>query len=292
MNLDKLRIFHHAGMAKSFTNCGLHLSPSAISRHISDLEYSLKVKLFVRHPKGMSLTPEGERLLETCHSVFRELEDIKSTLSDDAQEPEGVLKVTTPSGWISPILVRMVKPFLADNPGIRLHLKSFDGIPNFSRSEADIALLPFIPDDPNLLGEKIMTFHLGLFASAEYLDKYGVPKTPEDLKGHRLVSYGDHEHPMMHINWLLGLGVPDGQTHEPYLTVNNLYYAGEAGYGIVTLAKENMLLRKNPLVPVLPDLEGPTVDACCVYPKHLEKSKRVQTFLHYIKKETQALSWS
>ncbi len=229
MNLDKLRIFHHAGMAKSFTNCGLHLSPSAISRHISDLEYWLKVKLFVRHPKGMTLTPEGEKLLETCHTVFKELEGIKSVISLDTEKPEGLIKITTPSGWIGTIIVRLIKPFLNDNPAIRLSIKSFDGVPDFSRREADVALLPFIHDDSELLAEKLLTLNLGLFASPDYLLQHGTPKTVEDLKDHQLISYGDHDHPMLHINWHMELGMPKGQKHEPYLTVNNLYYAAEAG---------------------------------------------------------------
>lgn len=291
MNLDKLRIFHHAGMAKSFTNCGLHLSPSAISRHISDLEYWLKVKLFVRHPKGMTLTPEGEKLLETCHTVFKELESIKSVISLDTEKPEGLIRVTTPSGWIGTIIVRLIKTFLEDNPTIRLSIKSFDGVPDFSRSEADIALLPFIPDDVEVVGEKLMTLNLALYASPEYLQQHGTPKTINELKDHQLISHGDHVHPLLNINWHMGLGLPEGQHHEPYLTVNNLYYAAEAGYGIVTLAQENILLRKNRLVPVLPDLKGPSVDAFCVYPKRLEKSKRIELFLHYIKQEAHEHKW-
>lgn len=291
MNLDKLRVFHHAGMAKSFTNCGLHLSPSAISRHISDLEYWLKVKLFVRHPKGMTLTPEGEKLLETCHTVFKELESIRSVISLDTEKPEGLINITTPSGWVGTIIVKLIKPFLEDNPAIRLSIKSFDGVPDFSRREADIALLPFVPDDSELLAEKLLTLNLGLFASPEYLLQHGTPKSVDDLKDHQLISYGDHDHPMLHINWHMKLGMPKGETHLPYLTVNNLYYAAEAGHGIVTLAQENILLRKNRLVPVLPEIKGPAIDSFCIYPKRLEKSKRIQTFLHYIKQEAHEHKW-
>jgi len=192
-------------MAKSFTNCGLHLSPSAISRHISDLEYWLKVKLFVRHPKGMTLTPEGEKLLETCHTVFKELEGIKSLIALDTEKPEGLIKITTPSGWIGTIIVKLIKPFLEDNPAIRLSIKSFDGVPDFSRSEADIALLPFVPEDAEVLSEKLLTLNLALFASPEYLLQHGTPKSVDDLKDHQLISYGDHDHPMLNINWLMGL---------------------------------------------------------------------------------------
>ncbi len=292
MNLDKLRIFHHAGMAKSFTNCGLHLSPSAISRHISDLEYWLKVKLFVRHPKGMTLTPEGEKLLETCHTVFKELEGIKSAISVDTEKAEGLLKIATPSGWISNIVIALIKDFLNDNSNVRINIKSFDAVPDFTRSEADIALLPFIPDDVQVKGERLTDLSLGLYASLDYLEQYGAPKTVEDLKNHQLISYGDHDHPLMNVNWHLGLGMEEGKKHVPYITINNMYCAAEAGYGIVTLAKENILLQNTSLVPVLPDLQGPIVNCYCVYPKRLEKSKKVQAFIHYVKQALHEQNWS
>ena len=291
MNLDKLRIFYYAAMAKSFTNCGLNLSPSAVSRHVSDLEYWLKVKLFVRHPKGMELTPQGERLLDTCHIVFKELEGIRQIIASEDSKAEGKLNITTPSGWVATIVVKLIKDFLEDNPDVRLSIKSTDRVPNFARSEADIAMMTFVPEDQNLIGEKMLTFHLGLYASPEYLKQFGVPHSVEELKDHRLVSYGDYDNAISNINWHLGLGMPEGKQREPYLSINSLYYAAEAGYGIVTLAKENVLLQGKKLIQVLPEIEGPSVDAYCVYPKRLEKSKRVQTFIHYLKQQVEQDLW-
>lgn len=272
-------------MAKSFTNCGLHLSPSAVSRHVADLEYWLKVKLFIRHPKGLTLTEEGEKLLKTCHTIFKQIEEIESFIVEDKEKLQGTIKLTTPAGWISTIVVRLVKTFLNDNPSVRLNIRSLDGVPNFSKGDADVALLPFLPNDPEIHGEHLMDFHLGLFASPEYVKKHGMPKSVEDLKDHQLISYGAHEHPLENINWLLKLGLPEGQEHEPYLTVNNLYYAAEAGYGIATLAKENVLLRDNKLIPILPDIAGPILKAYYVYPKRFEKSHKIGTLLHHLKQE-------
>ncbi len=291
MNLDKLRIFHHAAMAKSFTNSGLHLSPSAISRHISDLEHWLKVKLFVRHPKGMELTPEGEKLLETCHVVFKELEGIKSAISVDTEKPEGIIKVSTPAGWISNIVVMLLKDFMDENPAVRLSIKSMDRIPDFNRSEADVALLPFNPDDRQLNSVKIAALNLGLYASPDYLKKHSVPKSVDDLKDHHLISYGEDPDLLKGINWHLNLGMPEGKSHDPYVVMNNLYFAAEAGYGIVTLAKENTYLRSGRLIPVLPEIAGPTFDCYCVYPKRLEKSKKIQAFLHYIQQAVREDRW-
>jgi DNA-binding transcriptional LysR family regulator len=291
MDLDKLRVFYYAAQAKSFTNSGLNLSPSAISRHISDLEFRLKTKLFNRHPKGLSLTREGEMLLESCHKVFKELEEAQERISSEDKKPEGTLRVTTPAGWISNLMIRILKEFLDENPKIRLSIKSMDSVPDFSRNETDIAMLPFIPDHTELGSEHLLTLHLQLYASPAYLQKFGVPKKVSDLAHHRLVSYGEHQHQIANINWHLALGLPDGKQHEPYMTVNNLYYAGESGYGIITLAEENVLLQEGKLVPVLPDVMGPVVEAYCVFPKRLENSKRVKAFCHFIQQVARKNNW-
>ena len=58
MDWDKLKIFHAVAEAGSFTSATviLNLSQSAISRQIQSLEEDLKVKLFERHARGLTLT--------------------------------------------------------------------------------------------------------------------------------------------------------------------------------------------------------------------------------------------
>ena len=62
MDWDKLKIFHAVAEAGSFTNAtiNLNLSQSAISRQIQSLEQDLKVQLFERHARGLTLTENGE----------------------------------------------------------------------------------------------------------------------------------------------------------------------------------------------------------------------------------------
>ena len=68
MDWDKLKIFHAVAEAGSFTNAtvNLNLSQSAISRQIQSLEQDLKVQLFERHARGLTLTENGEYVFKTC----------------------------------------------------------------------------------------------------------------------------------------------------------------------------------------------------------------------------------
>ena len=80
MDWDKLKIFHAVAEAGSFTSATviLNLSQSAISRQIQSLEEDLKVKLFERHARGLTLTENGEYVFKTAHEVISKL-DRKST---------------------------------------------------------------------------------------------------------------------------------------------------------------------------------------------------------------------
>ena len=72
MDWDKLKIFHAVAEAGSFTNAtvNLNLSQSAISRQIQSLEQDLKVQLFERHARGLTLTENGEYVFKTAHEVI------------------------------------------------------------------------------------------------------------------------------------------------------------------------------------------------------------------------------
>ena len=78
MDWDKLKIFHAVAEAVSFTNAtiNLNLSQSAISRQIQSLEQELKVQLFERHARGLTLTENGEYLFKTAHDVISKLKEV------------------------------------------------------------------------------------------------------------------------------------------------------------------------------------------------------------------------
>ena len=101
MDWDKLRIFHAAAEAGSFTHAGdaLHMSQSAVSRQVSALERDLKVVLFHRHARGLVLTEQGELLHRATSDVISKLQTAETLLSDTTSKPTGELRVTAPIGF-------------------------------------------------------------------------------------------------------------------------------------------------------------------------------------------------
>src|SRR5262244_3017714 len=110
MDWDKLRIFHAAAEAGSFTHAGeaLRMSQSAVSRQVSALERELNASLFHRHARGLVLTEQGELLYRTAQDVFTKLASAEILLSDSRGKPSGDLRVTTTVTmgvmWLAPRL--------------------------------------------------------------------------------------------------------------------------------------------------------------------------------------------
>src|SRR5437762_11382999 len=192
MDWDKLKVFHAAAEAGSFTHAGeqLGLSQSAVSRQVSALEQELSVSLFHRHARGLILTEQGELLYRTAHDVFMKLEAARAKLTDSREKPHGELKVTTTPGmgihWLTPRLGEFMDLF----PDIRITLISTDEELDIAMREADVAIRLRQPTQPDLIQRKLFSVHFHAYASPEYLKRFGTPRTFEDLDAHRILLVG------------------------------------------------------------------------------------------------------
>ncbi|MCI0430331.1 MAG: LysR family transcriptional regulator [Rhodospirillales bacterium] len=287
MDWDKLRIFHAVAEAGSFTHAGeqLNLSQSAVSRQISALEESLSVPLFHRHARGLILTEQGELLYRAAHEVFAKLAMAEAQLAETKERPRGPLKVTATLALGSTWLTPRMKEFLELHPEVSVELVLDERELDLGMREADVAIRMLPPRQPDLIQRHLMTVNINIYAASDYIRRRGMPKQPEDLDNHAIVVYGeDARPPVQDLNWLLRLGVKPGQRRTPVLCVNNVYAifkAVEAGIGIGALP-EFMAQGATDLVRVLPDLEGPRIDAYFVYPEELRNSKRIQVFRDFL----------
>jgi DNA-binding transcriptional LysR family regulator len=287
MDWDKLRIFHAVAEAGSFTHAGeqLNLSQSAVSRQISALEESLNVPLFHRHARGLILTEQGELLYRTAHEVFGKLAMTEALLTESKDRPKGVLKVTATVAFGSTWLAPRMREFMEVYPDIELHLVLADRELDLSMREADVAIRMTPPRQADLIQRHVLTVHMQAYAAASYVKKMGIPKTPEELDKHRLVVYGEDERPPVpDTNWLLRVGRPAGDPRRPAMSINNVYgilQAVQSGSGIAALP-EFMVQGSNDLVRVLPELEGPQIDAYFVYSEELRATKRIAVFRDFL----------
>ena len=296
MDWDKLRIFHAAAEAGSFTHAGesLQMSQSAVSRQVSALETEVGVSLFHRHARGLILTEQGEMLFRTANDVQLKLDTAQARLTESHDKPSGMLRVTTTVGLGSTWLTERVQEFLDHYPTVNLHLILDDGELDLNMRKADVAIRLGQPVQPDLIQRRIFTVHYHVFASPAYIAKSGEPKTIADLDGHRIVTFGVPVPPgIRDVNWLEIAGRDADNPREPALTVNNIYAikkAVERGAGIAILP-DYMIEADSKLVRLLADAEVPTFDTYFTYPAELKNSARVHVFRDFLLSNAQKWSY-
>ena len=290
MDWDKLRVFHAVAEAGSFTHAGelLNLSQSAVSRQISALEDSLKVPLFHRHARGLLLTEQGELLYRTAHDVFGKLAMTEAQLTESKDRPKGPLRITTTVAFGSTWLAPRLKEFIEVYPDVEVRLLLSDRELDLQMREADVAVRLAPPRQGDLIQRHLFSVHMQVYAAPSYVQHHGMPQSVAELDNHRLIVYGeDIKTPVPDVNWLLTAEMPPGQSRRSALTVNNVYAimrAIRAGVGIGALPQFVVQGRED-LVRVLPDLEGPQIDAYFVYPEEMRRSKRLQVFRDFLFRE-------
>ncbi|RMF17281.1 MAG: LysR family transcriptional regulator [Alphaproteobacteria bacterium] len=292
MDWDRLRIFHAVAEAGSFTLAArkLGLSQSAVSRQIRALEESLNVHLFTRHARGLVLTHEGEVLYRATKNAARDIEEAESALLEMKGTPRGRLVVTTMVSfgavWLTPHIAGFVRRY----PEIALELNLSDEDLDLARREADVAIRFHAPHQADLIQRPLVKVHHHIYASPEYLERRGVPKTPEDLDRHDIIIYGPTPpEPIKDINWTLKLGAP-GRRRRPLLQINNTFavlQAIRAGIGLAAIP-DFLAYNQEGIVRVLPELEGPAFDLYFVYPRELKGSKRVALFRDHLLEQVRA----
>lgn len=289
MDWDKLRIFHAVAEAGSFTRAGemLNLSQSAVSRQISALEESLDVLLFHRHARGLLLTEQGELLQKTAKDIFAKLARIEGQILDSKQRPEGTLRITTTefigATWLAPNLYKLKQ----EHPGIQLSMLLDNRIYNLGMREADAALRLYKPEHQDLIQKKVTTIQFSIFASDEYIAKYGTPTSVKDLSNHILIGYPENvPAPYADPNWLLRLSDTDVDTNNNIMMMNSMlsiYQAVLTGCGLAILP--NYLAQNDPnLKIVLPDHRPDGIDMYFVYPEDRRHSQRITIFRDFLEK--------
>jgi DNA-binding transcriptional LysR family regulator len=284
---DKLRVFHAAAEAGSFTHAAdkLKLSQSAISRQVSALEQDIGVPLFLRHARGLELTEQGELLYRTAEDVLMKLEAARVRLTETKDMPSGPLRVTTTVGLGSGWLTARVQEFIELYPEIQLRLLLTNEELELTPRFADCAIRLRQPQQPDLIQRRLFTVHFHLYASPSYVERFGRPENIDDLDRHRLVIFGERAPTYLsEMNLLETVGKAEGQKRATVLQVNNIMsirIAVQRGIGIAMLP-DYIVEENSGLVQLMPEIQAPAFDTYFCYPDTLKNQARLQVFRDFL----------
>jgi DNA-binding transcriptional LysR family regulator len=287
LDWDKIRIFYTVSEAGSFTRAGedLGLSQSAVSRQISALERELKAPLFHRHARGLILTEQGDLLFRAARDMRMRLETTRARLVDTSERPAGELKVTTTVGLGSLWLAQRISEFLDLYPDVKVELLLTNEELDLAMREADVAIRLRRPAQPDLIQRRLFTVHFHIYASSDYIKRFGEPKSLEDLDNHRILSFGgDQPSYLLAVHWLATAGRDQGPPRAPHFVVNNvlaLQTAVITGAGIAVLP-DYAVDGNSKLQQILRDVEMPSLDSYLVYAEEMRSVARVQAFRDFL----------
>ena len=124
-DLQSLRIFLLAAEAGSLTKAAsqAHITLSAASKRLAELEKNAECRLFVRQPRGLELTPAGQGLVKHARRVLDAVNTMASELSDYASGVMGHVRISANVSAVIQFLPDDLALFLSQNPKLRINLE-------------------------------------------------------------------------------------------------------------------------------------------------------------------------
>ncbi len=189
--IESIRVFKRVAETKSFSRVAIEnqVSQPTISKTIQNLERHLDLVLFRRTTRGLSLTVEGEKLYNSGGSLLDHFERVIADVKSQKLTLTGELRVSASLAFARLVLAPLFQEFTSLHPELRLSFILSDGFTDLVENKVDVAFRIGELMDSTLKARKIGVSRRSLYASKEYLKKFGRPKSIEELRQHRLLYY-------------------------------------------------------------------------------------------------------
>ncbi len=186
--LHPLQGFLSAARLRNLTRAAdsLHLTVSALSHQIRALEERLGQRLFERGPRGIALTPDGQRLHEAVAVHF---DAIERALRPGVSRRDDVLTLSLLPSLASSWLVPRLPQFLAKHPQLEFNLQSVVELVDFARDATVDAALRYGPGQwPGLTAVHLFDDWITPVASPALIAAHGGRRKSFDLAGYPLLG--------------------------------------------------------------------------------------------------------
>lgn len=158
----------------------LGLTQPTLSRQVAAIEQSMGVTLFERVGKAMVLTHTGLELLEHARTMGAAAAALSLVATGRSEAVEGVVSVSATDAVAAYLLPPLVRRLRAQEPGIAIEVISTNAISDLLRREADIAIRHVKPEQPDLITRHVREASASFYASKEWVQVYGHPRTAEE----------------------------------------------------------------------------------------------------------------
>ena len=296
--LESMRAFvevvNHCGFAAAGRH--MNLSRSVVNKMVAQLEKDLGVQLLQRTTRRVSPTDTGRAYYERCVDILADVESAEVAVSQLQAEPRGTLRINAPMSFGTMHLASAIAAFMQQYPDIQVQLTLSDRFIDLIEEGFDITLrISELKPDGSLITHTLMPIQRVLCAASSYLETYGTPTSPDDLREHDCLKYG---YLATGTQWRLT--GPDQKPHTVSIRCRCYSNNGEvlresaiAGVGIALLPTFIVgdAIKAGALQVVLPDYCPPPITAYLAYATNRHLSTKIQLLTTFLQDWFKRPSW-
>ena len=188
--LGEMETFARVVETGSFSGAArdLRMTPSAVSKMIGRLEDRLGVRLLSRTTRKLSLTEEGRVFYQRVTPILAEVSEAEDTVSLSTLEARGVLRVNASTAFGQYQIVPLIPDMLERYPNLQVQLTMTDSMVNLVEEGFDVGVRIGVLTDSTLVARKLGVPKRTVVAAPSYLERHGVPRTPDDLVNHECLK--------------------------------------------------------------------------------------------------------
>lgn len=285
--LQAMRVFTAVVEIGSFARAAeqLHLSATAASRHVAELEKHLGAQLLQRSTRRLNLTEIGTNYYDRCRSILADVEEAEAQAATSESQPRGMLRISLPTSFGIRYIAPAIPEFCKRYPDLHLELSFSDRIVDLVEEGIDMAVRITGDLKTSLVARKLAPVGMVCCASPAYLEHYGTPHHPDDLRQHNCLTYSYS--PNLNI-WKFER---DGREYQVPVKGRIGTNSGDMsrlatvnGLGIDTLPTFLVCdeLRSGKLIPILTDYTIPSINVYAVYLPAARRAARIKAMVDHL----------
>ena len=167
----------------------LRIPVATLTRNVNDLEELVRTKLLVRTTRKLELTDAGIDYVASAKQILERVDEQERRAAGEFMAPRGELVVATPVQVSRLRVLPVIDEFLRLYPEIRIRLAQSDRNVDLVDSHVDAAVRVGRLSDSSLVATRVGTLRVVVAASRDLLEKYGQPRTPDDLRDYPCVVF-------------------------------------------------------------------------------------------------------
>jgi DNA-binding transcriptional LysR family regulator len=263
----------------------LNMSPPAVTRAVSALEDRLGVRLLTRTTRVVRVTEAGARYLEDARRIMADFDEADAAAAGSNATPRGLLTVTAPVLFGKLYVMPVVTEYQTLFTQTTVSALFVDRVVNMVDEGIDVGIRIGVLPDSSLRAIRVGRVRRVVVGAPAYLEQFGAPETPEDLRHHRLIAASGVS-PVT--EWRFG----DGERQmavkvQPRIQVNTNESALEAarqGFGLTRLLSYQVApqLASGELKTVLENCEGAALPIHVIHREGRHGATKVRNFVDLI----------